>query len=55
MSLGLHHLRLAPDMFWRLSLPEWRALTASARRTAPLARAEFEDLMSRHPDHAHAQ
>ena len=53
MSVALHHFRLAPDTFWRMSLPEWRALIAPARRTAPLARAEFEDLMSRYPDHDH--
>jgi hypothetical protein len=37
-------------MFWRLSLPEWRALTSPPRHAAPLARAEFEQLMQQHPD-----
>ncbi|MBU6445032.1 MAG: phage tail assembly chaperone [Alphaproteobacteria bacterium] len=40
--------------FWRLSLPEWRALIAGVQsrhaRTAPLSRAAFEDLMERYPD-----
>jgi uncharacterized phage protein (TIGR02216 family) len=52
MSLALHHFRLAPEVFWNLSLPEWRALIAPARRAAPLARTEFDDLMSRYPDQA---
>jgi uncharacterized phage protein (TIGR02216 family) len=50
MSLGLRRFRLAPDVFWRLSLPEWRALIVPPRRAVPLARAELEDLMTRYPD-----
>jgi len=41
---------LAPHIFWSLSLPEWRALTSPPPRTAPLARAELENLLSQHPD-----
>jgi uncharacterized phage protein (TIGR02216 family) len=49
-------MRLSPETFWAMSLPEWRAVVAGfaartgARRTAPLARAEFEQLMQRFPD-----
>jgi len=43
-------LHLSPRTFWSLSLPEWRALVTPPRRAAPLARAEFERLLSQHPD-----
>jgi hypothetical protein len=35
-----------------MSLAEWRAMLAGkrARRTAPLGRREFEDLMQLYPD-----
>ncbi|MEC9250222.1 MAG: phage tail assembly chaperone [Pseudomonadota bacterium] len=38
---------IAPAAFWRLSLREWRALTAPANRT-PLRRSEFLDLLRQH-------
>lgn len=38
---------IAPAAFWRLSLREWRALTAPANR-APLRRSEFLDLLRQH-------
>lgn len=50
MSLGLGRMRLPPATFWRLSLPEWRALTAPPPARAPLARTEFDDLLTRYPD-----
>jgi len=45
-------MRLAPRDFWSLSLAEWRAMLAgrTARRSAPLARRELEDLLQHHPD-----
>jgi uncharacterized phage protein (TIGR02216 family) len=49
-------MRLSPDTFWAMSLPEWRAAVSGfatrngARRTAPLARSEFEQLLQRFPD-----
>ena len=49
MSFGLHHLRLTPAVFWRLSLSEWRALTTPPRGQ-PLGRTQFEQLMLQHPD-----
>lgn len=40
---------VAPEAFWRLSLAEWRALTASAG--APiLQRDELAALCARYPD-----
>jgi uncharacterized phage protein (TIGR02216 family) len=43
-------LRLTPQTFWSLSLVEWRALVTPPRRVAPLARADFDRLLSQHPD-----
>jgi hypothetical protein len=39
---------LAPHVFWRLSLREWRAL--NARVDNALNRAAFEALAAAHPD-----
>src|SRR6185437_3264412 len=50
LSFGLGRLRLSPQTFWSLSLPEWRALTAPKRAASPLARSEFDELMRRYPD-----
>ena len=41
-------LGVAPAQFWRLSLREWRALTAPAREA--LTRAAFDALARRFPD-----
>jgi hypothetical protein len=45
-------MRLAPAVFWAMSLPAWRAAFAARlpRRAVPLARDEFERLMKEHPD-----
>ena len=43
---------VAPEAFWRLSLKEWRMLTAPAAREAPMDRAGFEALAARWPDEA---
>jgi len=45
-------MRLVPSVFWAMSLVEWRAALAGRmpRRTAPLARDEFEKLMLEFPD-----
>jgi len=51
LELGLGVLRLAPQTFWAMSLPEWRAaLSRLPKRSAPLARAELEHLMKEFPD-----
>ncbi len=42
-------LGLAPDAFWRLSVAEWRALSAPGI-AEPLSRAELDALMRAHPD-----
>lgn len=40
--------RIAPAAFWRLSLKEWRALTATASDV--LTRNAFDALRARYPD-----
>jgi uncharacterized phage protein (TIGR02216 family) len=48
MSLGLKQLRLSPDTFWKLSLPEWRALIDTV--SPAMARGDLETLMKLYPD-----
>jgi len=45
-------MRLSPEIFWAMSIAEWRAAVAGRmpRRSAPLARGEFERMMKDHPD-----
>jgi uncharacterized phage protein (TIGR02216 family) len=43
-------LGVGPDAFWRLSLKEWRMLTARADGTTPLGRGEMGMMMERWPD-----
>lgn len=43
-------MRIPPKIFWAMSLVEWRAAIARPSANAPLARAEFEELMREHPD-----
>jgi len=50
MTLGLSRLRLSPDVFWRLSLPEFSAMAGAFGQPAGLSRGEVEALMSRFPD-----
>ncbi|MEM5494002.1 rcc01693 family protein [Hoeflea sp. AS16] len=51
LCFGLGRLRLPPDAFWQLSLPELNALTgASAQPQATTTRASLETLMARYPD-----
>lgn len=52
MTLGLGTLRLTPETFWCMTLPE---LAAAARAVnpsspAPMNRNDLRDLMDRHPD-----
>ena len=54
MSLGLSTLRMPPEIFWRMTLPE---LAAAARAMRPdvrkaMGREEFDGLMIRYPDGA---
>jgi uncharacterized phage protein (TIGR02216 family) len=54
LAVGLGRLHLAPQVFWSLSLPEWRALT-TPRRAPALARRDLDLLMQSFPDLPHAQ
>lgn len=49
LSAGVR-LGIAPPIFWRLSLREWRALNARAETS--LSRAAFDALAQAHPDKA---
>lgn len=50
LRFGLGHLRLTPDAFWRLSLPELRALTGTTEMQATSTRHGLEQLMAQFPD-----
>lgn len=50
LRFGLGHLRLTPDAFWRLSLPELRALLGTSEMPATSTRLELEELMALFPD-----
>jgi hypothetical protein len=47
---------LAPDVFWAMSLPEWRAavdgfaMRRGTRRNTSLSRSELQTMMTMHPD-----
>lgn len=43
-------LGIGPAAFWRLSLAEWRMLTAGPGRAAPMGRNEFERMAEAWPD-----
>lgn len=43
-------LGIAPEAFWRLSLSEWRMLTAGPSSAAPIGRSEFERMAEAWPD-----
>ena len=45
LSLGL-----GPEAFWRLSLKEWRMLTAESRGRQPMGRGDLEGLREAWPD-----
>lgn len=50
LRFGLGHLRLTPDAFWRLSLPELKALLATNEMPATSTRQGLEELMALFPD-----
>jgi uncharacterized phage protein (TIGR02216 family) len=50
MTLGLARLRLSPEVFWGLSLPELAAMAGAFGKPAGLSRREVEALMVRFPD-----
>lgn len=41
---------IPPDAFWRLSLKEWRMLSARPAAMGPMGRAAFERLTELWPD-----
>ncbi len=41
---------VSPEAFWRLSLKEWRILTAGPEAVAPLGRGDLERMMRAWPD-----
>ena len=41
---------VGPEGFWRLSLKEWRMLTAGPVQVAPLGRSELERMREMWPD-----
>jgi len=51
IGFGLGVLRLSPDAFWKMT-PRELALTIEAvtGRSAPLARRQLDELMTRFPD-----
>ena len=50
IRFGLGHLRLSPDAFWRLSLPELTALIGAPYAPAMATRHGLEALMALFPD-----
>lgn len=54
MAFGLGILRLTPDAFWTLSIPELLAIVNAARRDMargePMARNDLASLLARYPD-----
>ncbi len=43
-------LGVGPEGFWRLSLREWRMLTARSEEAPPMRRSEFKWMAERWPD-----
>lgn len=41
---------VTPEAFWRLSLREWRWLTAGSVQASPMGRSEFEQMAEAWPD-----
>ena len=43
-------LGIAPEVFWRLSLKEWRMLMETERGPEAMGRGRLDELMRRWPD-----
>jgi uncharacterized phage protein (TIGR02216 family) len=41
---------ISPEVFWLLSLREWRLMTSAEPQQLPLSRAAFETLVEAWPD-----
>ncbi|MCY0146341.1 phage tail assembly chaperone [Hoeflea sp. G2-23] len=50
IRFGLGRLRLSPETFWRLSLPELVALIGSEAGPGPATRQSLNALMAQFPD-----
>ncbi|MEQ8480013.1 MAG: phage tail assembly chaperone [Hoeflea sp.] len=50
IRFGLGRLRLAPEAFWALSLPELAALISAEANPGHASRDDLEALMARFPD-----
>ncbi|MGJ8570614.1 MAG: rcc01693 family protein [Hoeflea sp.] len=50
LRFGLGHLRLTPDAFWRLSLPELKALLSTDALPDISSRQALDGLMALFPD-----
>lgn len=52
MSLGLGTLRMRPETFWRMTLPELAAAARALRPQAevPMERSTLDRLMKTYPD-----
>ncbi|MBR0556351.1 phage tail assembly chaperone [Ciceribacter sp. L1K23] len=50
LHAGLFLLRLPPELFWRLSLPEFAAMTGGFGGTERMARGRLGELMRQFPD-----
>lgn len=49
LRLAVERFGVTPESFWRLSLREWRMLTAPPEQAA-MSRGELERLVERWPD-----
>ena len=50
MMQAAARMGVGPEGFWRLSLKEWRMLTARPGQAAPMGRAELTRLVERWSD-----
>ncbi|MBO3759491.1 rcc01693 family protein [Ciceribacter sp. L1K22] len=50
LHAGLFLLRLPPELFWRLSLPEFAAMTGGFGGAERMGRGRLDALMVRFPD-----
>lgn len=50
MMQAAARMGVGPEGFWRLSLKEWRMLTAGPVHAAPLGRGELERMQEMWPD-----
>lgn len=49
-AAGVTRFGLSPEVFWSLTLAEWRALTAARSGPAPMGRTDLDTLISRYTE-----